>query len=90
MNQLNQTDLSCGTKMRRAAGAHIISRYSRELMNLLLNKGAKVCAVFAGNEAEGFRYVIGSRPSCAEACTPNYSVDWNPVPVCNKYIDDPY
>ena len=33
----------------------------RELMNLLLNKGAKVCAVFAGNEAEGFRYVIGSR-----------------------------
>lgn len=33
----------------------------RELMNLLLNKGAKVCAVFTGNEAEGFRYVIGSR-----------------------------
>ena len=33
----------------------------RELMNLLLNKGAKVCAVFTGNEVEGFRYVIGSR-----------------------------
>lgn len=33
----------------------------RELMNLLLNKGARVCAVFAGNEEEGFRYVIGSR-----------------------------
>lgn len=33
----------------------------RELMNLLLNKGAKVCAVFAGNEDDGFRYVIGSR-----------------------------
>lgn len=33
----------------------------RELMNLLLNKGAGVCAVFAGNEKEGYRYVIGSR-----------------------------
>ena len=33
----------------------------RELMNLLLNKGARVCAVFAGNEEQGFRYVIGSR-----------------------------
>ncbi len=33
----------------------------RELMNLLLNKGARVCAVFAGNEEEGYRYVIGSR-----------------------------
>lgn len=33
----------------------------RELMNLLLNKGARVCAVFAGSEEEGFRYVIGSR-----------------------------
>ncbi len=33
----------------------------RELMNLLLNKGARVCAVFAGNEDQGFRYVIGSR-----------------------------
>lgn len=33
----------------------------RDLMNLLLNKGAKVCAVFAGSEEDGFRYVIGSR-----------------------------
>lgn len=41
----------------------------RELMNLLLDKGAKVCAVFAGNEEEGYRYVFGSketdvRPLC--------------------------
>ncbi len=41
----------------------------RELMNLLLNKGAKVCAVFAGDEEKGYRYVIGSketdvRPLC--------------------------
>lgn len=33
----------------------------RELMNLLLDKGAKVCAVFAGTGEDGYRYVIGSR-----------------------------
>lgn len=33
----------------------------RELMNLLLDKGAKISAVFAGNEENGYRYVIGSR-----------------------------
>ncbi len=41
----------------------------RELMNLLLDKGAKMCAVFAGTQEEGYRYVIGSksedvRPVC--------------------------
>lgn len=41
----------------------------REMMNLLLNRGAKVCAVFAGTEEAGYRYVIGSketdvRPLC--------------------------
>lgn len=33
----------------------------RELMNLLLNKGAKISAVFAGNDTDGYRYVIGSK-----------------------------
>ena len=33
----------------------------RELMNLLLDKGAKVSAVFAGTDENGYRYVIGSR-----------------------------
>lgn len=33
----------------------------RELMNQLLLKGASVCAVFAGTESSGYRYVIGSR-----------------------------
>lgn len=33
----------------------------RELMNLLLERGAKVCAVFAGTDDLGYRYVIGSR-----------------------------
>ena len=41
----------------------------RELMNQLLRKGASVCAVFAGTESGGYRYVIGSstedvRPLC--------------------------
>jgi len=35
----------------------------RELMNLLLDRGAKVAAVFAGTENNGYRYVIGSRIS---------------------------
>ena len=33
----------------------------RELMNLLLDKGAKISAVFAGTDVDGYRYVIGSR-----------------------------
>lgn len=32
----------------------------RDLMNMILEKGAEICAVFAGNEVNGFRYVIGS------------------------------
>ena len=35
----------------------------RELMNLLLDKGAKISAVFAGTDENGYRYVIGSRES---------------------------
>lgn len=34
---------------------------AREYMNLLLERGAKVCAVFAGKEEAGYRYVIGSK-----------------------------
>lgn len=33
----------------------------RELMNLLLDKGAHICAVLAGTGGDGYRYVIGSR-----------------------------
>lgn len=43
----------------------------RELMNLILDRGAKACAVFAGTDEGGYRYVIGSRtedvrPLCRE------------------------
>lgn len=33
----------------------------REFMNLLLEKGALTCAIFAGDDKKGYRYVIGSR-----------------------------
>lgn len=33
----------------------------REMMNLLLDRGAKICAVFTGSDEVGYRYVIGSR-----------------------------
>lgn len=33
----------------------------REMMNLLLERGANVCAVFAGNDGDGYRYVVGSK-----------------------------
>ncbi|MGN1267164.1 MAG: alanine--tRNA ligase-related protein [Dorea sp.] len=33
----------------------------RELMNLVLDKGAKICAVFAGTDESGYRYVLGSK-----------------------------
>lgn len=33
----------------------------REMMNILLERGAKVCAIFAGTDETGYRYVIGSR-----------------------------
>lgn len=34
---------------------------TREMVNLLLKKGAKMAAVFSRNEREGYRYVLGSR-----------------------------
>ena len=33
----------------------------RELVNLVLNRNVGICAVFAGNDSDGYRYVIGSR-----------------------------
>lgn len=33
----------------------------REFMNLILDRGATACAVFAGTDEKGYRYVIGSR-----------------------------
>lgn len=40
---------------------HLSGNGPRELMNLLLERGAEICLVFAGDDASGYRYVIGSR-----------------------------
>lgn len=39
----------------------------REFMNLLLDKGAEICGIFAGDDEKGYRYVIGS---CKEDVRP--------------------
>ena len=33
----------------------------REIVNLLLERGASVCGAFGGTDQDGYRYVIGSR-----------------------------
>ena len=33
----------------------------RDLMNLLMERGGRICAVFTGTDQDGYRYVIGSR-----------------------------
>ena len=38
-----------------------VGNLPREMMNRLLDKGAVICAVFAGTDTDGYRYVIGSR-----------------------------
>ena len=40
----------------------------RELVNLILSKGTGVGAVFAGNEVDGYRYVIGSKSIDVRSC----------------------
>ena len=40
----------------------------RELVNLILEKGTNIGAVFAGNEYTGYRYVIGSRSMDVRIC----------------------
>ena len=34
---------------------------AREFMNLLLNRGAEICAVFCRKDTQEYRYVIGSK-----------------------------
>ena len=49
---------------------------TRELVNLLLKKGAKMAAVFSGNEREGYRYVLGSRRCQGKWKASQRSVSW--------------
>ena len=54
-----ETDVSEGVVCVFDAG--LSGDSPRELMNMLLERGAGICAVFAGDDASGYRYVIGSR-----------------------------
>ena len=48
----------------------------RELMNQLLERGAKIVAVFAGNDADGYRYVIGSRETDVRPMSKNLNTSF--------------
>lgn len=39
----------------------------RELMNMVLDRNAEICAVFCGTDEDGYRYVIGSRSADVRA-----------------------
>ncbi len=48
----------------------------RELMNQILERGAKIVAVFAGNDADGYRYVIGSRETDVRPMSKNLNTSF--------------
>ena len=50
-----------GTERALLIEAGLEGSQPRELMNKLLEKGVGVALVFAGNDEEGYRYVIGSK-----------------------------
>ena len=55
-NQIEQ-----GQKMVVVFDSELDGNAPRELTNLLLERNAQVGAVFAGNESDGYRYVVGSK-----------------------------
>ncbi len=54
-------EIDTSGKVTAVFDAELSGNGPRELMNQLLKRGAHVCAVFAGDDREGYRYVIGSR-----------------------------
>lgn len=54
-------EISVDQKIVTVFDSALTGNLPREMMNKLLDKGAGICAVFAGADAEGYRYVIGSR-----------------------------
>lgn len=48
------------SKVVKVFDAKISGNEPRELMNMLLERGAKICAVLAGTDKDGYRYVVGS------------------------------
>lgn len=54
------TEIDVSAPMVVVFDAELGGNEPRELMNLLLEKGAGICAIFAGTDETGYRYVIGS------------------------------
>lgn len=59
IRKAEETDVSA--KIVTVFDEEMSGEEAREYMNLLLGRGAKICAVFAGREETGYRYVIGSK-----------------------------
>ncbi|MCI9248371.1 MAG: hypothetical protein HFG99_04345 [Dorea sp.] len=64
-------EIEIGNGVVSVFDSEISGNSPRELMNQVLLRGASVCAVFAGTDEAGYRYVIGSRerdvrPLCRE------------------------
>lgn len=67
--QYKAQEIEIGEGVVTVFDSEISGNSPRELMNQVLSRGASVCAVFAGTEGTGYRYVIGSkecdvRPLC--------------------------
>lgn len=58
--QYRARELSVDEEMTLVFDSELTGNGPRELMNLLLQKGATICAVFAGDDQTGYRYVMGS------------------------------
>jgi alanyl-tRNA synthetase len=54
-------EISEGQKLAVMFEAELSGNAPRELTNMLLERGIGIAAVFAGNEKDGYRYVIGSK-----------------------------
>lgn len=60
MMQYRAREISVEEEMILVFDSELSGNGPRELMNLLLQKGAAICAVFAGDDQTGYRYVMGS------------------------------
>lgn len=61
MMQYRAREISVEEEMTLVFDSELTGNGPRELMNLLLQKGATICAVFAGDDQTGYRYVMGSQ-----------------------------
>ncbi len=61
MMQYRAAEITVNQEMTLVFDSELTGNGPRELMNLLLEKGARICTVFAGDDQNGYRYVMGSQ-----------------------------